>query len=138
MTARSRNKGAAGEREVVRLLRGLGIDAERNLEQTRDGGADIVFQYCGVFWIAEVKRRAGLKPVHKRNAWTQVSVPFAASTLQPKRRVVFYRSDREPWQAMYAVRDEIVHGHFDAWKRHAFSLARRISTTKATILDSIY
>ena len=42
MSKSQRTKGAAGEREVCDLiLRDLGIEVHRNLQQTRDGGADI-------------------------------------------------------------------------------------------------
>jgi hypothetical protein len=43
MGAMQRNKGAAGEREVLKLLgERLGITLNRNLSQTRNGGADCV------------------------------------------------------------------------------------------------
>lgn len=42
MSKSQRTKGAVGEREVCDLiLRDLGIEVHRNLQQTRDGGADI-------------------------------------------------------------------------------------------------
>jgi len=42
MSAMQRNKGAAAERKVVKMLREAGFDrAVRNLEQTRSGGYDI-------------------------------------------------------------------------------------------------
>lgn len=50
-----RTKGAAGEREVCDLiLRDLGIEVHRNLQQTRDGGADIKLKPFSI----EVKRRS--------------------------------------------------------------------------------
>ncbi len=43
MGAMQRRKGKAGELELARLLREhLGADVARNLEQTRQGGADLL------------------------------------------------------------------------------------------------
>lgn len=42
MSKAQRTKGAAGEREICDLIfDNLGIEVHRNLQQTRDGGADI-------------------------------------------------------------------------------------------------
>jgi hypothetical protein len=44
-----------GEREVCKILgEALGISLDRNLEQTRDGGADIIVNDV---WYIEVKRQ---------------------------------------------------------------------------------
>jgi Holliday junction resolvase len=48
-----RNKGAAGEREWVKMLESVGLKTKRALGQARDGGGDVPAPpYC---W--EVKRR---------------------------------------------------------------------------------
>ncbi len=52
-----RNKGAGGEREWVKILQEHGLDAQRNLNQSRDGGLDVTAQPFGF----EVKRRASFK-----------------------------------------------------------------------------
>jgi Holliday junction resolvase len=51
-----RTKGATFERDVVNALKAAGIDAARNLDQTRDGGGDID---VGAYMI-ECKRRASI------------------------------------------------------------------------------
>ena len=51
-----RTKGASFERDVVNALKDAGIDAARNLDQTRDGGGDIDL---GAYMI-ECKRRASI------------------------------------------------------------------------------
>lgn len=89
--ARSRRKGAAGEREVAALLReNLGGDYARNLNQTRDGGGDID---CGRFLI-EVKRvqRASL------GAWWKQAV--ASAKAKGKVPCLWYRADRKPWRVV--------------------------------------
>ena len=59
MTGRmSRNKGAAGERELAKILADeLGIEVQRKLGQDRDGGDDI---QVGKYRL-EVKRREALR-----------------------------------------------------------------------------
>ena len=59
MTGRmSRNKGAAGERELAKILADeLGIEVQRKLGQARDGGDDI---QVGKYRL-EVKRREALR-----------------------------------------------------------------------------
>jgi hypothetical protein len=57
MSKFQRNKGAGYERDIVRDLRDrLGVDASRNLAQTRDSGGDIVLDR----FVIECKRRAGI------------------------------------------------------------------------------
>ena len=52
-----RTKGATYEREIVTALKDvLGIDAKRNLTQTREGGGDIVLDK----YLIECKRRASI------------------------------------------------------------------------------
>jgi len=52
-----RTKGASFERDIVHVLQdALGIQVERNLNQTRDGGGDINLPG----YLVECKRRAGI------------------------------------------------------------------------------
>jgi hypothetical protein len=51
-----RTKGAVYEREIVDILKAAGYDAARNLQQTRDGGGDIIVDK----YLFECKRRARL------------------------------------------------------------------------------
>ena len=44
-----RTKGATFEREIVRALKEMGYDADRNLDQWRDGGGDIRLNH----WMIE-------------------------------------------------------------------------------------
>ena len=53
---RNRTRGHSFERDVVNALKDAGIDAARNLDQTRDGGGDIDI---GAYMI-ECKRRASI------------------------------------------------------------------------------
>lgn len=68
MTINVREKGAVGEREMCKWLdRHLGIEAERNLEQVRSGGADIITGH----FVFEVKR---VEKLDVQLAWVQCVV----------------------------------------------------------------
>lgn len=92
MGVSQRRKGAAAERELCDLLEDeLGIEVYRNLDQVRNGGADIL---CVHGFAIEVKRREALS----RPAWWSQAVRQAQTgNLEP---MVFYRRSREPWRAM--------------------------------------
>jgi Holliday junction resolvase len=84
---RSRNKGKAGEREVVLLLKRAGFMDARRGYQYRDG--DEMPDVVGVPWWVEVKRH---KVVNIKAAMRQA---IAASGEQTP--VVFSRDDRSDW-----------------------------------------
>ena len=96
MTAMQRRKGKAGELELARLLREhLGADVARNLEQARQGGADLL----GVpGWAVEVKRAARAR---LSEWWLQTCTQAEVTGLRP---ALFYRLDRHPWRCVVALR----------------------------------
>lgn len=93
MSASQRRKGAAAEREVLKLLADeLGVTPfQRNLEQTRNGGADCI-QVQG--FAIEVKRQERLS---RPAWWAQAVEQGAALKAEP---MLLYRRSREPWQAL--------------------------------------
>ena len=91
MSKSQRIKGQAGEREVVHIIRDtLGIECHRNLDQTRDGGADI---HLPPFRI-EVKRRARIANVYE---WMQQAENACSIGEKP---VVAFRADGRGWLAL--------------------------------------
>jgi len=95
-----RSKGAAGERELFKLLSNeLGISVTRNLEQSRRGGSDTI-DVPG--WSIECKRqeRANL------TAWWAQT--FEQSKRDGKRPALFYRANRQPWMVMLDMHDVAV------------------------------
>ena len=87
MSRAQRIKGASGEREVVHIIRDeLGIECHRNLDQVRDGGADIKLPPFNI----EVKRRARIAHIYE---WLQQAekscVPSSHSVL----------TERAGWQS---------------------------------------
>ncbi len=101
----SRAKGASAEREVFKIISaGLGFPVERNLEQTRAGGADTTVGR----WAIEVKRQE----VTLLNSWWQQAVEQAQrlnkSPLASGHAAVpmlIYRRSRMPWRAIVFVAD---------------------------------
>jgi hypothetical protein len=93
----SREKGARGEREVVTLLNGSPmsdflpfLQAERNLSQSRRGGADII-NLPGL--CIEVKRCERLRPM----TWWRQACRQARILGGDRVPVLFYRCSRDPW-----------------------------------------
>jgi len=93
MKINGRAKGGGGEREFCKWLQEnleLSFLPTRNLEQTRDGGADICDMPPFMF---EVKRCEGLS---LRDWWLQVSL--ATTSYHEKRiRVVAFRRNKQKW-----------------------------------------
>ena len=91
----SRTKGATFEREVARAIYDhLGIEVRRNLDQTRDGGHDLI----GLSPFAiECKRYKTATLGIKRQWWKQAVTQAAALDLIP---VVIYREDRGELRAL--------------------------------------
>jgi Holliday junction resolvase len=86
-----RRKGAAAEREALLLLsEELGTELRRNLQQTREGGADCLMVKG---FAIEIKRQEQLR----RPSWWRQAVTQAEQVgAEP---MLLYRRNREPWQA---------------------------------------
>lgn len=101
MGASQRTKGAAGERELCKMLSDeLGITIKRNVDQARAGGADCL-ELPG--FAIECKRREMLS----RPAWWKQAVEQGQKVgAEP---IVWYRQSRKPWRAlitdMYGYKD---------------------------------
>lgn len=101
MGAKERNKGANGEREVCALLKSFtGSPFARNLDQTREGGGDVVFGPL----LLEVKRQERLKMPEWQ---AQATVSAQNAKLLPA--VVWRRSREEWWVAMPLVQYLALH-----------------------------
>jgi|Laugresu1bdmlbsd_1035121.scaffolds.fasta_scaffold00145_20 hypothetical protein len=95
----SRAKGKAGERELINELKvllppELTSELTRNLDQTRDGGHDIL----GLGdWALEVKRYAEVLPADLERFWKQAT---EQARKDEKRPALAYRQDRRPWRVV--------------------------------------
>ena len=100
----SRAKGKAGERELIGELKDLlppemTSELTRNLDQTRDGGHDIL----GLGdWALEVKRYAEVKPADLERFWEQA---VTQARNDNKRPALAYRQDRRPWRFVLRISD---------------------------------
>ena len=98
----SRRKGAAAELEVAHILQDHGFPgAERNLEQSRDGGGDIVIGG----YVFEVKRRATLAETKWRD---QVCNAAHAHNASP---VLVTRADNGTWWVSQPILDWLAERH---------------------------
>lgn len=97
MGVMQRRKGQAAEREVLRLLGDeLGTELRRNLQQTREGGADCLMVKG---YAIEIKRQERLS----RPAWWRQAVEQAERAgAEP---MLLYRRSREPWSALIHTTD---------------------------------
>lgn len=97
MGKESRDKGARAEREILKLLADeLGVMLTRNLQQTREGGADCI-QLKG--FAVEVKRQERMS---RPKWWMQACEQAHRVGAEP---ILFYRRNREPWHALIHTMD---------------------------------
>ena len=75
----------------------LGIDAKRNLSQTREGGCDIA---VGPYHV-EVKRRARIGNVYE---WMQQAEDSCTNNERP---IVFCRADNKKWLVVMPVEEAL-------------------------------
>ena len=108
-----RNKGAAGEREVAKILNDeLGIELVRNLEQTRNGGHDLI----GLDgWAIEIKRQEQLSI---NTWWKQTTDQAERAGAKP---ALFYRQSRKPWTVVVDAND-ISQDSFPVNRRHTIQM----------------
>lgn len=101
MGAKSRNKGAAFEREVARLIHDwLGIEVRRNLSQYQERGLGDLVGWDGV--VIECKRHAFATRA-LIDAWWRQTVAEARKALA--RPVLVYKADRQPVRVVVALGD---------------------------------
>lgn len=95
MSAKSRNKGAAGERELILAIEAeTGIRLERNLAQSFAGGHDLI----GLDdWAIECKRYSMIGTTEKRAFWVQA---VEQANRVGKRPAVCFRQDRGTWRVL--------------------------------------
>ena len=95
VSAMSRTKGQAGEREVAAIIRTLtGHDVRRRVRQ-HQGDADLE----GLpGWSVEVKRHARTPPASIADWWAQTVSQARDVQAKP---VLFYRADRAEWRCVW-------------------------------------
>ena len=99
----SRVKGRSGEQELINNLKLLLPDyasqLERNLEQTRNGGHDIL----GLpGWAIEVKRYSRVTQADLTRFWDQACDQARKDGSRP---ALVYREDRQDWRVVVRAMD---------------------------------
>lgn len=100
----SRAKGKSGERELIGELKKLlpsemTSELTRNLDQTRDGGHDIL----GLDgWALEVKRYAEVLPADLERFWKQACEQARNNESRP---ALCFRQDRRAWRTVIRISD---------------------------------
>ena len=111
----SRAKGKAGERELIGELKKLlpsdmTSELTRNLDQTRDGGHDIL----GLDgWALEVKRYAEVLPADLERFWAQTTEQARNNGALP---ALCFRQDRRPWRTVIRISDASTVGSTDGYE----------------------
>ncbi len=110
----SRAKGKSAERELIGELKKLlpedmTRDLERNLEQTRGGGHDILGLKG---WAPEVKRYATVLPADMESFWVQATTQARNDRSRP---ALFFREDRREWRVVLRASDILGDEHDDSY-----------------------
>ena len=135
MGAMQRRKGARGERELIALLREhLGEELTRNLDQVRDGGADLTGGVLLAGYAIECKRAA--KPELK--AWWEQAFSQAYDIADGRAPVLAYRIDRarEKWRFVLPV-SEFVGGDWRSWPGLEYTVSMGIHAFAAVVRDGV-
>ena len=97
MSASQRRKGANGEREFVRAMGALGVESQRNLGQTRDGGFDLQSSLLEESATAvEIKRTESLS----FGSWFRKARTPGITT------AVAHRGNHSPWRVYVEMTPE--------------------------------
>lgn len=138
MTAMQRTKGKAGEREIAALIAALtGWDVRRRVRQ-HDGDSDLT----GIpGWAAEVKRHKAAPRAQIARWWAQAEAQATQASAAPEdaptaqmRPVLFYRSDRADWRAVWPLAAHLAPA--DAWPGYAWTVEGTVDAWAAVARDA--
>ena len=131
MGAMQRRKGATGERELIALLREhLGEDLTRNLDQARDGGADLKGGMLLAGYAIECKRAAKAEV----RSWWQQAFEQAYDIADGRTPVLAYRLDYRQWQFVVSIA-EFVGGDWRYWPGLEYTVAMGVHAFAALVRD---
>ncbi len=125
MTAMSRTKGKAGEREVAALVRNLtGWEVRRRVRQ-HAGDSDLE----GVpGWSVEVKRHAGAGRADIARWWAQTVAQAERADAVP---VLFFRLDRDAWRAVWPIALHLTEQSALMWTDYAWTVEASVEAWAA-------
>lgn len=126
-----RRKGARGERELIALLREhLGEELTRNLDQVRDGGADLKGGMMLACYAIECKRAAKAEV----RSWWEQAFAQAYDIADGRTPVLAYRLDRQPWQFVMSIA-EVIGGDWRYWPGLEYTVTMRVEAFAALVRD---
>jgi hypothetical protein len=116
MSAGSRAKSQAGEREVAALIRDLtGWQVRRCARQHESGSG-----FEGVpGWLVEVRRPADVGRADIARWWLQTGARARQAVKLP---VLFYRADRDEWRAVWPLAAHLRTQTIDRWSDYAWAV----------------
>ena len=131
MTAMSRNKGKAGEREIAAILaEHLGAAVKRRVRQ-HEGDSDLE----GVpGWCIEVKRYARATRGDIAGWWGQACAQADGAGGLP---VLFWRVDRDGWRAVWPVAIGLAVQHADMWRGYEWTCEGSVEAWAAVAREVI-
>lgn len=133
MGAMQRRKGADGERELIALLREhLGEELSRNLDQARDGGADLKGGMLLAGYVIECKRAAKAE----LRSWWQQAFSQAYDIADGRAPVLAYRLDRQRWQFVMSIA-EFIGGDWRSWPGLEYTVTMRVEAFAALVRDEV-
>lgn len=135
MGAMQRRKGARGECELIALLREhLGEELTRNLDQARDGGADLKGGVLLAGYVIECKRAA--KAEVRR--WWEQAFAQAYDIADGRTPVLAYRIDRvrDKWRFVLPI-SEFVGGDWRSWPGLEYTVTMGIHAFAAVVRDGV-
>jgi len=135
MGSMQRRKGARGECELIALLREhLGEDLTRNLDQARDGGADLKGGVLLAGYAIECKRAARAEV----RSWWQQAFAQAYDVADGRTPVLAYRIDRsrEKWRFVLPI-SEFVGGDWRSWPGTQYTVTMGIHAFAAVVRNGV-
>ncbi len=108
-----RTKGHNGERDIVNILKRYDIVAKRNLNQTREGGCDLIIESNLLSEYAVEIKRTNAWSQAKRVSWWEQAQRQALSL--NKKPLLVWRLDRGPWFVEYIQKNKTYIEYFITW-----------------------
>lgn len=132
MSAMSRTKGQAGEREIAALIRDLtGWEVRRRVRQ-HDGDSDLE----GVpGWSVEVKRHRTAARGDLVAWWKQTARQAECAGAVP---VLFFRADRHAWRAVWPLSLCLADRRAAMWSDYAWTAEGSVEAWAAVARATVY
>lgn len=124
----ARRKGHGGEREVVKILKKYGIIASRNLEQTREGGHDLITKGTVLEdYAIEIKTIGKWSNACRKKYWEQAVTQAKKVNKIP---LLIWKINYCLWFIEYEENGELKIDYFEEWLEKTFKKMLLLSKKK--------